>query len=155
MASMFFGCSGLTSLDLSHFDTSLVTNMASMFQNCSSLTSLDVSDWDTSKVTNMVGIFQNCSKLTSLDLSSWDTSKVTLISDMFSRCSNLNTLKWNNWKLSVTISQTVLTQESTKDIVSKLATVDTSHTLTLGSTLLSYLTEDEIAAATNKGWTLA
>ena len=49
----------------------------------------------------------------------------------------------------------VLNQESTKDIVSKLATVDTSHTLKLGSTLLSYLTDEEIAAATRKGWTLA
>ena len=48
-----------------------------------------------------------------------------------------------------------LTQESTKDIVSKLATVDTSKTLSLGSTLLSYLSEEEIAAATSKGWTLA
>ena len=37
---MFSGCNGLTSLDLSNFGTSKVTNMSSMFVNCSSLTSL-------------------------------------------------------------------------------------------------------------------
>ena len=30
---MFQGCSSLTSLDLSNFNTSQVTNMASMFKN--------------------------------------------------------------------------------------------------------------------------
>jgi len=37
MGNMFYNCSSLTSLDVSGFDTSSVTNMASMFQNCSSL----------------------------------------------------------------------------------------------------------------------
>ena len=39
---------------------------------CKVLTSLDVSKFDTSKVTNMVSI---CSSLTSLDVSKFDTSK--------------------------------------------------------------------------------
>ena len=40
MSNMFYSCSGLTSLDLTGFDTSAVTNMASMFSSCSGLTSL-------------------------------------------------------------------------------------------------------------------
>ena len=84
-----------------------------------------------------------------------DTSKINQTTYSFDRCYRLNTLKWNNWKASLKLSQTALTQESTKDIVSKLATIDNSQTLTLGSTLLSYLSEEEIAAATSKGWTLA
>ena len=40
---MFDGCSGLTSLDVSNFDTSNVTDMGYMFDGCSGLTSLDVS----------------------------------------------------------------------------------------------------------------
>ena len=181
MCAMFSGCSKLSSLDLSHFNTSKVTNMASMFNNCSSLTSLDVSGWKTSSVTNMADMFKNCSSLTSLDLSHFNTSMVTGMKSMFDGCSSLtsldvsgfdtsivddarfmfdhcrkiNTLKWNNWKLSVAISQMALTQESTKDLVSKLATVTSSQTLTLGSTLLSYLSEEEIALANSKGWTLA
>ena len=37
---MFNGCSSLTSLNLSSFDTSMVTNLWLLFDNCKSLTSL-------------------------------------------------------------------------------------------------------------------
>ena len=43
MSYMFYGCSGLTSLDLSGFNTSNVTNTSYMFYGCSGLTSLDLS----------------------------------------------------------------------------------------------------------------
>ena len=38
---MFSGCSALTSLDLSNFNTKNVEDMSGMFSNCSSLTSLN------------------------------------------------------------------------------------------------------------------
>ena len=79
--SMFDFCSKLTSLDLSNFDTSNVTNMDSMFYY-TSLTSLNVSNFNTSNVTNMSWMFA-CTDLTSLDLSNFDTSKVT---DIYIRC---------------------------------------------------------------------
>ena len=154
MYTMFYNCSSLTSLDVSGWDTSMVASMYGMFQRCSALTSLDVSSFNTSKATNMVNMFRGCSKLTSLDLSRFDTSSVTDSTDMFNGCMSLDTLKWTNWKTTVDVSSTVLTQESTKDIVSKLATVAAPRTLTLGYNLLSYLSEDEILAATNKGWSL-
>ena len=180
MSNMFNGCSGLTSLYLSSFNTSKVGNMAYMFQNCSGLTSLDVSSFNTSSAGDMTGMFsgcsgltsldvsrfitsnaqymshmfRNCSTLTSLDLTRFNTSKVVGSIDIFYGCVNLETIKWTNWKPSVDVSTTSLTPESTKDIVSKLATVVEPKTLTLGYTLLSYLTEDEIIAATNKGWSL-
>ena len=155
MFCVFYGCSSLTSLDINHFNTSSVGTMGAMFYGCSKLKSLDLSRWDTSRLSNIGEMFGSCSSLTSLDLSGWDTSKINQTIYSFDHCYSLNTLKWNNWKASVRLSQTALTQESTKDIVSKLATIDNSQTLTLGSTLLSYLSEEEIAAATSKGWTLA
>ena len=83
MQSMFYNCSKLTSLDVSGFDTSRVTNMSSMFFGCSKLTSLDVTGLDTSKVTNMYQMFRGCSSLTSLTLpESFDTSSVTDMSWM-------------------------------------------------------------------------
>ena len=100
MSSMFYYCSGLTSLDLSGLDTSKVTNMSWMFTICSNLTSLDLSNFDTSKVTNMSGMFNNCSKLTSLDLSKWDTSKVIDMSSMFSGCNYLTSLDLSGWNTS-------------------------------------------------------
>ena len=40
---MFYECSGLTSLDLSNFNTSNVTSMNYMFHGCSALQTLDYS----------------------------------------------------------------------------------------------------------------
>ena len=154
MAYMFNGCSGLTSLDISSFNTSSAGDMSHMFNGCSGLTSLDMSRFITSNVKYLSHMFRNCSALTSLDLTRFDTSKVEGSIDIFYGCVNLETIKWTNWKPSVDVSSTSLTPESTKDIVSKLAVVTESKTLTLGYTILSYLTEDEIIAATNKGWSL-
>ena len=100
MDSMFEGCSGLTSLDVSNFDTSNVVYMDGMFDGCSKLTSLDVSHFNTSKVTDMDSMFESCSKLTSLDVSHFNTSKVTNISGMFSRCSGITSLNVSHFNTS-------------------------------------------------------
>ena len=92
MGYMFYECSSLRSLDLSHFDTSQVTNMGGMFAGCSSLASLDLSGWDTSRVTRMNFMFSGCASLASLDLSGWDTSGVEGMWGMFAGCSSLSSL---------------------------------------------------------------
>ena len=92
MSYMFFNCSSLTSLDVTHFNTANVTDMSSMFSNCSSLTSLDVTHFNTAKVTNMPHMFNSCSSLTSLDVTHFNTANVTDMSSMFSNCSSLTSL---------------------------------------------------------------
>ena len=92
MNSMFFNCSSLTSLDVTHFNTAKVTNMNSMFSSCSSLTSLDVTHFNTEKVTDMGNMFSSCSSLTSLDVTHFNTEKVTDMYSMFSSCSSLTSL---------------------------------------------------------------
>ena len=92
MSRMFCGCSSLASLDLSGLDASKVTDMSSMFCNCSSLKSLDLSPLDTSNAWNMSSMFYGCSSLASLDLSSFDTSGATKMSSMFYYCSSLKSL---------------------------------------------------------------
>ena len=79
MHCMFYGCSSLTTLDLSSFDTSNVTSMRSMFNGCSSLTSLDLSSFNTSNVTTMVYMFKDCASLTTIyvDASLWSTGSIT------------------------------------------------------------------------------
>ena len=52
MASMFHNASGFTELDLSHFNTSKVTNMSNMFYMAHNITNLNLSGFDTSNVTN-------------------------------------------------------------------------------------------------------
>ena len=70
------------------------TSMAHMFSQCNKITSLDLSNFNTSNVTDMSMMFNGCRSLTSLDLSGWDTSNVTNINMgmMFSGCSKLNTI---------------------------------------------------------------
>ena len=93
MASMFYECKHLTSLDISNFDTSKVYDMRWMFDGCISLSTLDLSNFDTSNVTDMAFMFYWSNKLTSLDLSSFDTSNVKDMSGMFFLCSELTTIK--------------------------------------------------------------
>ena len=95
MSGMFYRCSGLTSLDLSHFNTQNVTSMSVMFAGCSGLTSLDLSHFNTQNVTDMRYMFSYCSGLPSLDLSHFNTQNVTDMIEMFKGCSALTTINSN------------------------------------------------------------
>ena len=85
MSYMFSYCTSLTSLDLSNFNTSNVTDMSYMFSGCSSLTSLDTSNFDTSNVTNMSYMFAGTSSSLYIQIE-LDTRSVTDMSYMFSGC---------------------------------------------------------------------
>ena len=97
MRYMFYKCSSLTSLDVTHFNTANVTDMSYMFSSCSSLTSLDVTNFNTANVTNMSTMFYNCSKLTSLDVTHFNTAKVTNMYSMFRKCLALTSLYLTNF----------------------------------------------------------
>ena len=97
MYRMFYGCSSLTSLDLSNFNTEQVTDMSWMFYDCSSLKSLDFSNFNTKQVTDMSSMFSACSSLTSLNLANFNTEQVTNMSYMFFYCSSLTSLNLANF----------------------------------------------------------
>ena len=89
MCYMFSGCSSLTSLDLSNFNTNNVEDTSGMFYNCSNLTELNLSNFDTSKVTKTKDMFGNCTKLNKIIL---NNSKPPLINNILSElpsCANL------------------------------------------------------------------
>ena len=85
MEGMFENCYSLTSLDLSHFDTSQVTDMAFMFEGLQ-FTSIDVSHFNTENVTSMAGMFWNCNYIESFDLRNFNTAKVKCTDGMFYQC---------------------------------------------------------------------
>ena len=90
MDYMFYGCSNLTSLDLSSFNTENVTGMYQMFYICYNLTSVDLSSFKTNNVTSMGWMFSNCSNLTTIYASNlWDMSSVTYSNYMFHECFKL------------------------------------------------------------------
>lgn len=81
MAHMFDGCShsGLSELDLSHFDTHHLNGdgLEGMFNGCASMRTLDLSSFTTEQITNMKDLFNGCTQMTSLDISNFDMSRVT------------------------------------------------------------------------------
>ena len=75
-------------------DTSNVTDMSAMFFGCKGLTSLNLSGWDTSKVTDMGAMFRYCTNLATLDLSGWVIiGDATDTSCMFCNCDSLKTIR--------------------------------------------------------------
>ena len=68
MSYLFYHCSSLSILpDISHWDTSDVTNINYIFYKCSSLSFLpDISKWNTSKIKKLDCTIDNCHTLTFL-----------------------------------------------------------------------------------------
>ena len=86
---MFDGCSSLTNINLSNFNTNNVTDMGCMFYGCSSLINIDLSNFNTNNVTDMGAMFRECSSLTNIDLSNFNTNNVTNMGCMFFWCDSL------------------------------------------------------------------
>ena len=167
MSHMFFDCTRLTTLDLSGFNTSAVTNMSNMFYDCTSLTTLDLTGFDTSAVTDMYSMFNGCSRLTTLDLSGFDTSAVTRMEGMFFICHGLTSLILgpNFFKTSKVTSvvffnstnwtnDTVVTSLVTNSYDRATAGLSTM-TLQLSANTKASLTDEQKAAITAKGYTIA
>lgn len=94
MSQMFYGCSSLKTIHgTAGLVTAHATTMRSMFQTCSSLTSLDMSGWDTSNVTNMFWTFMSCGALADVNgLNDCDTSHVRDFTSVFSDCASLTSI---------------------------------------------------------------
>lgn len=155
MGNMFRGCA-ITEVDVGTFDTTAVTNMQYMFYDCIRLVRLNLSNFRTSKVTNITAMFGNCRCLYDLDFSNLDTSAVTSTPiAMFNECPNLTNLKVGKINKSFKFSGcNQLSHESLLNVIAALEATEDALTLTIGSTNLAKLTEEEIAVATEKGWTV-
>ena len=108
MSHMFYGCSALTSLDLTNFNTANVEFMGHMFNGCSALKSLDLTNFNTAKVTNMGNMFEGCSALKSLDLTNFNTANVTDMSFMFKGCSALTSLDLTNFNTAKVVNMSFM-----------------------------------------------
>lgn len=90
-------CQRIISIDLSHFNSSLVTSTAYMIHSCSSLNEISFTNFNTSSITNMEFMFYKADRLLLLDLSNFDTSKVSNMTNMFSYCYSLQYLDISNF----------------------------------------------------------
>ena len=156
MGYMFYGCSSLTSLDLSSFDTAACTSMGAMFNRCSSLTSLDLSSFNTAACTYMINMFNGCSSLTSLDVGNFNTAACTNMGYMFDYCYKLTTVtgSFEGTKLNLGLYDCPLTNSSAMVFINGLANVSETRQITFKSTTYDTLTPEQLAVATSKGWTV-
>ena len=159
-SSMFFKCESLKEVAL--FDTNNVTNMNQMFYGCMSLTSIPA--FNTCNVTNMNNMFYDCMSLTSIP--AFNTGNVTNTEYMFINCIRLTDIGGfiDLGKVpDLTISGMFLlcskiTRESCLNIFNNLydraAAGYNVLTLNFSSEVIARLTDEDIAIATNKGWTV-
>ena len=97
MSWMFYGCSNLTSLNLSSFNTFNVRYMISMFSKCKNLKSIEFGNlFKTNNVSDMNSLFSECSSLESLNLSFFNISNVNDINNMFYNCFSLNSVIYHH-----------------------------------------------------------
>lgn len=138
------GCSSLTSVP--QLDTSNVTVMNNMFKDCSSL--ISVPQLDASKANNIGTMFLNNSNLTNF-------GGLLNLGQAYLTSANANK---SDYALYLSDS-TKLTHDSLMNVINNLYDIATkgcnTQQLVLGSTNLAKLTEEEIAIATNKGWTVS
>lgn len=133
----FYGCriDGFTQID-----TSNVTNMDSMFDTarCKNIPELDAS-----KVTNITSVVQNCTKLENFGglLNLGKAFPDASISEKYA--------------LGLQNSPN-LTHDSLMNVINKLYDISNKGTqiINLGDANKAKLTTEEIAIATNKGWTV-
>ena len=163
----WYYCYSLKELDLSGWDTTnwAVTTLASAWSSCVSLISLDLSSWDTTNwaVTSLNATWSSCQSLKELDLSGWDTTNwvVTNVGSAWSTSSLIDLKLPQNFFGSYTgtnaiyFSSYVLSRASILSIFNALSTISSSNTINIGSNNKNKMTAEEIAIATNKGWTVS
>ena len=154
MQSMFSGCVNLIQVPL--IDTSSVVHFDDMFYNCNSLTTIP--QFNTSSLYSANLMLAGCSKLISVPL--LDFTKAEQLRSMLLACSELVELGgFTNLSVNLDLSSSrKLTADSIMNVINEakdLSGTGGTATLTLGSTNIAKLTEEQIAIATSKGWTIA
>ena len=109
---------------------------------------------DTSDVADFSNMFRNNTALTTIPR--LDMRKGTNFADMLTGDAALTSFGGYGIAYSFSLSPcSNMGEEALVNVLSNLATITDTQTLTLGSTLLGKLSDSEKKIATDKGWTLA
>lgn len=154
--SFFHNCNNLTSISNLALGRGVLA-ADSCFRLCKKLTSLDLSNGFGVNMSSGNFLFANCTALQMINLPKNFASNANSLYNFFGACTELMEIHGGIYaKISFSLSDcTKLTHESLMNVINSLQQVDSQKTLTLGSTNLAKLTDDEKAIATAKGWTLA
>ena len=147
---MFAKCNNLKNVP--PYDFSKVTNMKSTFFICPNI--ISIPPLDTHNVTSIEYCFSECSKLKTVPL--LDFSNVTNTNLAFYECPSLKDVGgFIGLKTDISFKYSpLLTHESAVNIIDNLA-VSPGHTVQFKKATFVTLSSEEIARATDKGWTIS
>ncbi len=164
LSSTFAYCRSLEEIKgLENWDTSnwALTTMAYMFQSCVSLRAVDISGWDTAgwNLTSIYLIMDGCNSLEVLKYpETMNMRNATNTNYVSSNTLTLADCNFYSCPISVYARgdyAPCLTRESLLSLVNKLPVIPAAKTLTLQQANRVKLAPEEIAIATQKGWTVA
>lgn len=158
----FYNCYTLKLLNISNWDTSnwALTNIGYTWEYCMSLQSLDISSWNTTKwaITQNNVFIAYCYSLVTLLLPADMklSSSSSNISGSPNACYSLTNFSgFNMPKTHNYNSDYKLSRQSVLNIIDRLPQINTTQTVTITGFNLHKVTAEEIAVATQKGWTVA
>ena len=179
MNQIFANCSNLTKIDLSKWNVSKALALSNMFDGCEKLTELklnftvnnaklnsfiagcasltDLSNMVLSGTTSDINYFAFRVPATTLDLSGLDMSAATTDIGIYTFINSkiVEFYPPTNINVNIDIRNTAtLSTASIVRIFNSVMTTTETRTIILGSVVLNKLTENQIAIATNKGWTV-
>ena len=97
---MFYGCTSLSKINFGNVDFNSSNYFGYMFYNCSELEELDVSGFITKKCNNFDYMFYGCKKLNNIDVSNFNSSNCNSIKYMYYQCENIKLIDMINWDMS-------------------------------------------------------
>ena len=151
IASMFYNCVSLKELpEEINLESTTVTDTA--FYNCISLEK--IGKIKSPNMTSAIQMFANCTMLKSIE--EIDFSNCTDTTNMFTNCTNLMHvgIKPGTLKTNISFFNTKLTSTSLRKILNNLPVVDNKTIVINYSEAAASLTNEEIANARIKGWTI-
>lgn len=150
----FQNCHKINSVIFSNSDD--ITRMETTFYSCWELSSITINN--TSKVTSFDNCFFGCEKLQEISLSLESAKDAYGMFQMFGGCSSLSALTVTAFPdadmSQIRLSDSPLTHESLLGLLNTLPVTSNEYSFQIGETNIAKLTEDEVAIATDKGWTL-
>ena len=149
ISSMFYGCSSLTSIDLSNFDVSKITNFQYMFYNCKSLQTINFGSFKLDNAESILRIFTNCISLKSLDLSSFKPVKLKDMYSAFSNCHSLISINLNRFYTSLVTSMNYLFYNCTSLILIDISSFNTQNIKNMDSMFENCISLTSIIYPTN------
>lgn len=157
MSNLCTGSTKLKQIIMKNLNLKSVTQINSAFSNLKELQEIDFTNTDTSNISNFITMCSSCSNLIRF-IGVLDVIKNTAnIVNIFATCPNLEEVYIKNLNSSgLKLSDSPkLKKECLVYLLENANSTSETRTLILGSTNLAKLTAEEIAVATNKGWTLS